>query len=186
MKTIHIFLIFISLALVQLFIPYQMIAGKEAVLKEGKKYKFKTRPVDPTDPFRGKYITLRYQETSIKTKDSTWNRGDDVYVKLKDSLGYATIDKISKNEFANSDNYVKAKVNWYNLTSGKLNFDYEFDRYYMDENKAYEAEITSMSVLRDSIPENDTYAVVYVKNGKAVLADVMIDEVSIKDYVKEE
>lgn len=186
MKTVHIFLIFIGLAIVQLFVPCQMIVSKEIVLKEGKKFKFKTRPIDPNDPFRGKYITLRYEESTVITKDTTWTRGDDVYVKLKDSLGYAKIDEISKQEFADTDDYVKASVNWYYPHDEKLSFNFDFDRYYMDENKAYDAELAHIEVLRDSVPDNDTYAVVYVKEGKAVLADVMINEVSIKDYVEKD
>ena len=54
----------------------------------------------------------------------------------------------------------------------------------MDENKAYDAEIAYIESIRDSLPDNDTYAVVYIKDGKAVLTDVMINEVSIKDYVE--
>lgn len=185
MKTIHIFLIFIALAFVQLFIPFQMIVSKETVLKKGVAYKFKTRPVDPTDPFRGKYITLNYDMSSVITRDTLWSRNDDVYIKLKkDSLGFASVDQVSRAYFSKEDDYIKASVTWYNSSNRTVHFNLDFDRYYMEESKAYKAEITSVSVLRDSIPDNDTYAIVYVKDGKAVLADVMIDEISIKDYVE--
>ena len=56
MKTIHTFIIFIVVAIAQLFIPTQMILNQETILKTGKPYRFKTQPVDPSDPFKGKYI----------------------------------------------------------------------------------------------------------------------------------
>ena len=61
MKTIYIFIIFIVVGLVQLFVPANMILNEETILKSGTVYKFKTRPVDPNDPFKGKYINLNYQ-----------------------------------------------------------------------------------------------------------------------------
>jgi len=187
MKTIYIFGIFVALALVQLFIPAQMIWGREQVLKEGIAYKFKTRPVDPNDPFRGKYITLNYKLNSVETKDTLWTRNEDIYVKLsKDSLGFATVNKVSRSKFDVSDDFVKAKVRWYNSREHTVNSDLEFDRYYMEASKAYDAEVAYVESLRDSLPENDTYAIVHVKNGEAVLADVIINEMSIKDYVDKE
>jgi len=186
-KTIYIFGVFVALALVQLFVPAQMIWGREKVLSQGTAYKFKTRPVDPNDPFRGKYITLNYELNSAETKDTLWIRNEDVYVKLsKDSLGFASVSKVSRSKFEVSDDFVKAKVRWYNSNEQKVNFDLEFDRYYMEESKAYDAELVYTESLRDSLPENDTYAIVFVKGGEAVLADVIINEMSIKDYVEKE
>lgn len=184
-KTKYVFGIFVLLVLVQLFVPAQMIWGREKIIKEGTAYKFKTTPVDPSDPFRGKYITLKYELNSAETKDTSWVRNEDIYVKLnKDSLGFAAISKVSRSKFDASDDFVKAKVQWYNYREQKVSFNLEFNRYYMEENKAYEAELAYDKSVRDSIPENDTYAVVFVKNGETVLADVIINEMSIKDYVE--
>lgn len=187
MKTIYIFGIFVALALVQLFVPAQMIWGREKVINEGVVYKFKTRPVDPSDPFRGKYITLNYELDAATTKDTLWNRNEDIYVKLsKDSFGFAAISAVSHSKFKMPDDYVKAKVRWYDSNDHEVNFNLEFNRYYMEESKAYDAEQVYVESLRDSLPDNDTYAVVYVKEGEAVLTDVMINEMSIKDYVGKE
>ena len=187
MKTKYIFILFILVALVQLTIPAQMIFNQEAVLKRGVAYKFKTRPVDPSDPFKGKYITLNFDANSFKTKDSLWHRNDEVLVYLKtDTLGYAKIDTVSKFILPNKTiDYVKAKVFWYSKGSKELNIRFPFDKYYMNETKAYAAEVAVRNRQRDTLP-NNTYALVYVQNGEAVLEDVIIDDVSIKDYVEEE
>lgn len=185
MKTIHIFIIFIVVALAQLFIPSRMIINQESILKSGMAYKFKTQPVDPSDPFKGKYINLNYEINSYKTKDSLWQRKDNVYVYLiVDSLGFAKIDAVSRIVLANNPNdYVEAKVQWYSKSSSDLTFEFPFKHYYMEETKAYDAEVAVRNRQLDSLP-NNTYALVYIKDGEAVLDDVIIDEVSIKYYVE--
>jgi len=162
-----------------------MISSKESVLRNGVPYKFKTRPVDPTDPFRGKYITLNYELCTAKTNDTLWSRNDDIYIKLQtDSLGFAKVEEVSRSEFKNSDDFVRGTVAWGGSKDGTVNFNLEFNRYYMEESKAYDAEVAAIESVRDSLPNNDTYAVVYIKEGNAVLSDVIINEMSIKDYVE--
>ena len=97
MKTIHIFILFVIVAAAQLFIPAQMIFNKESIINNGAVYKFKTQPVDPSDPYRGKYINLNYEIDSFVTNDSLWERKDKVYVYLDiDSLGFAKVNTVSK------------------------------------------------------------------------------------------
>ena len=71
-------------ALVQLYVPAAMILEREEVLATGKAYKFRVAPVDPNDPFRGKYITLRYRHNTIQVADAgQWESGQEVYVLLR-------------------------------------------------------------------------------------------------------
>lgn len=185
MKTKYIFILFILVAFVQLAIPAQMIFNQEAVLQKGIVYKFKTRPIDPSDPFKGKYITLNFDINNFKTKDTLWERNQDVFVYLAtDSLGYAKIDTVSKEVLLNnSKDYVKAKANWYSKYSKSVTIRFPFNKYYMKETKAYNAELAVIERQRDSLP-NNTHALVYVNKGEAVLDDVIIDDMSIKDYVE--
>ena len=184
MKTIHIFILFIAVAFIQLFVPAQMIFNQENILKSGTAYKFKTQPIDPTDPFRGKYITLRYEINSFPTKDSVWLRNEDVYVYLKtDSLGFAKIDQVSKTLLETKSEYIIASVNVYDNYQDVLRIDLPFDRFYMKETKAKDAEIAYRKAQRDSLP-NNTYALVFVKNGESVLENVFINDIPISDYVE--
>lgn len=184
MKTIHIFILFIVVAVAQIAVPTQMILNKESIIKSGKVYKFKTRPVDPSDPYRGKYITLNYEIGSFKTNDSLWKRKDKVYLYLGiDNLGFAKINDISKTPLQVGNDFVLAEVNWYDAHKKELHFSLPFNRYYMEESKAYDAEVAVRENQREAV-KNSTYALVYVKDGEAVLNDVIIDGVSIKDYVE--
>lgn len=186
MKTTHIFILFIIVVIAQLFVPSQMIFNRESIIETGKVYKFKTQPVDPSDPFRGKYINLNYDMRSFITTDTLWERQDKVYIYLDtDSLGFAKVNNVSRMPLNLTKDYIVGEVWWYNKREQKLNFNLPFDRYYMEETKAYDAEVAVRNNQRDSI-KNNTYALVFIKNGEAVLNDVIIDDISIKDYVEKE
>ncbi|WP_197077361.1 GDYXXLXY domain-containing protein [Lacinutrix sp. Hel_I_90] len=187
MKLIYLFMLFVALAITQLFVPVHMIFGEENVLNTGKAYKFKTAPVDPSDPYRGKYITLQYDINSITTNDSIWKRNEAIYVYIEeDSLGFAELVKVSKTPLAIENDYVIAEVNWYDDYVKKVNFQLPFNRFYMEESKAKPAELAFRKAQRDSLP-NNVYALVFIKEGKAVLQDVFINDIPIAEsaYLKE-
>ncbi len=189
MKTIHIFLIFIVVVLLQLFVPAKMILDREDILKTGTQYKFKTQPVDPNDPFRGKYVTLNYEIDSADAvaMDSTIHSGDRILVYLDtDSLGYAKLHSVSKFKKNTERDYVEAKVQSYNINTKKVNFQLEFNRYYMEEFKAKPAEdiYRKYNLKQDST--DNTYAMVAVKEGEAVLKDIYINDKSIHYYIEKE
>jgi len=54
----------------------------------------------------------------------------------------------------------------------------------LEETKAYDAETAYRKSQVDS--NQVSYALVAIKNGESVLKDVLINEVSIKDFVKQE
>ena len=68
---------------------------------------------------------------------------------------------------------------------GEVDFDLPFNRFYMEETKAKPAEDSYRKAHRDSLPSN-IYASVYIKNGEAVLKDVIIDGVPIARYVEDQ
>lgn len=182
MKTKKILIIAFALtAVLQVIVPLKMIYDSEMTERHGVVYKFKTKPIDPTDPFRGKYITLSYDISSIPTKDTTWLRNEKVYVSIApDADGFAKVGNVTREEPENGD-YITTKVDYY---YGKdLNIELPFDRYYMEESKAYEAEVAYMNYTRDTTTFKPAYALVALRNGNAVLKDVIIDGMPIKDYV---
>ncbi|MGZ2369456.1 class D beta-lactamase [Ancylomarina sp. YFZ004] len=177
-------LVFILVALVQLYIPGKMILDSEGVIDSGIAYKFKTAPVDPTDPFRGKYITLRYKDNSLEVEnESDWISGEEIYVILRmDKDGFAKIKFISKEAPEYKVDYFKAKIR--SVSSNQVRISYPFNRYYMEESKAEAAEKAYRRSQADT--RKLTYALVSIKDGEVVLQDVLIDGVSIKDIVEKE
>ncbi len=180
-----LFTAFILVALVQLYVPAKMILDKESVLETGTEYKFKTAPIDPSDPFRGKYITLNYDENTVEIpNEQDWMRGEIIYASITTDIeGFAKIKSISKEKPTDNHDFIKAKVSFITENgSNKLTIDYPFDRYYMEESKAYDAELTYRQSQRDS--NQIAYALVSIKDGDAVLKDVLIGGTSIREIVK--
>lgn len=160
------FILFVLLAIVQCFIPARMIFAREEVLHSGVEYKFRTAPLDPHDPFRGKYIHLRFIDNTVQVAHSSdWPSGESIYAVIgEDSLGYAFIQSVTKEAPEEGENYLEARVNIiYSDGSRRLSIDYPFDRFYMDEFKAYQAELSYQESLADSTLS--TFALVNIKNG---------------------
>lgn len=177
---------FLILAIVQWGIFGQTIWKKDRVLKRGESYKFRTEPVDPSNPFKGKYISLNFSENTFK--DSI-NRNlmsvDPVYVILeKDSQGFAHIKDLSVREPEATSSYVKAAVYFVSSENGMItvHLNYPFKEFYMDEYKAPEAEMIYRESARDTT--KSTYALVKIRKGDAVIENVFINEIPIGDLIK--
>jgi uncharacterized membrane-anchored protein len=176
--------LFVLMVIFQLYVPAKMIYDREQTIAKGTEFKFETTPIDPTDPFRGKYITLSFSENTFEiSDDEIWKTGEPIYVSvLSNDDGLMQIGGISQVAPDNHQNYVKAKVQYVmDKPTRKVFIEYPFNRYYMEESKAYDAERLHVETQVDST--NITYAVVNVRNGDAVLMDVRIDGVSISDIV---
>lgn len=176
---------FILMVIIQLYIPVQMIGHKESILAKGKEFKFRTAPIDPTDPFRGKYISLSFNANTFHVANAEdWTQGDPIFVMLgEDEKGFVKINSISKDKPIDDDNYVKASIDYIIAdTMSYITVNYPFDRFYMEESKAQGAQDAYTEAALDT--NQVAFAVVSIKNGDAVIKDVMIDNVPIKDVVK--
>ncbi len=195
-KTKLFLLGFIILALIQIFVPLKMVIDREDILKNGKEFKFKTMAVDPYDLFRGKYITLNYisDNICIEQDEEKWKRIDTIYVIIsQDKDGFAIIKSVSAQEPKGKVDFIKAKMYFISQKEKKdkvkntkkrvkvLHIKYPFQRFYMDEFKAYKAEVAYRKANRE---KKEAYALIRVKKGIAVLKDVMIEGQSIREIVR--
>lgn len=187
MKNKYIVLIaFLAVAAAQLYVPASMVLDREEILENGKTFRFRTAPVDPNDPFRGKYIILGFTDNSFNMPGETDTSYDqDVYVRLaEDEAGFAVINQLSFETLPPNGDFVKAKLSSWNVNDDTTTFfvQYPFDRFYLEEYKAPKAEELYIESQRDSL--KTTWAVVKIKDGNAVLEDVMIDGVSVIELVR--
>ncbi|WP_372746450.1 GDYXXLXY domain-containing protein [Lutibacter sp.] len=183
-KTLLISL-FIVVAFMQLFVPAKMILTQESILKTGTAFKFKTTPIDPSDPFRGKYIDLNFEENKFKIQNKKdWVLNEDIYVLIENNnQGFAVIKDVVKEKPSSEINFIKAKVQYIQSykTIKNITIEYPFQRFYMEESKAKEAENLHREALKNEY--TTTYALVYLKNGEAVLKNVFINNTPIQDAV---
>jgi len=177
--------LFFLLVIIQWAVPAGMIWKKEAIQRKGTDYKFRTEPVDPYDPFIGKYIVLRYKQpqVNILTKELK-NTDREVYVTFKkDKQGFAQPDKITDKIPEGSD-YLKTSIT--NMEEIKdstmIMISYPFTRFYMEESKAPEAEQVYGVMSRDSASK--VYALVSIYNGDAAIKNVFVNDTAITEMVK--
>ena len=177
------------MVLAQLFVPAKMIVDSERVIQKGKVYKFKLRPIDPNDPFRGKYMTLAFEEDNFKT-DTCENAGwKPAFIYIDDSnSGYAKIKTISYEKLQTNEDYVQADVycNFHGPSDirkkSNMQVRYPFNRFYMNENTIGQAEENVRQLLRDSTAI--VYGEVMVKEGQARLIDIKSNGRSISQSIK--
>ena len=178
---------FILTCMAQLYVPAKMISDQKALIKTGTLYKFRTAPIDPNDPFRGKYIVLRFADNRFPVRnEKKWKPGNRTYVELeRDKKGFAKIKNVTLERPEGTD-YVQATIANTQLDKDMklyLVLSYPFNRYYMNEFKAPQAEQAYREANRDSL--KNVYALVYVKNGSGVLDKVMIDDKPIEEVIEE-
>ncbi|ALM49133.1 hypothetical protein AMR72_09675 [Flavobacterium psychrophilum] len=182
MKTKNILIAFAVTALVQLFIPLKMIYDSYITETEGVEYHFKARPIDPNDPFRGKFITLDFELEAVATNDTTWQEGDTAYIILaKDENGFAEGKAVSREKPDGAVDYLTAKAKRL-LDNSLLFVSLPFDRYYMEESKAPAAESAYFKYAANQ-DYKPVYAVVAVRKGNSVLKDLIINGMPIREYV---
>jgi uncharacterized membrane-anchored protein len=179
---------FIILALVQWLVPGKIIWNREEILQKGKAWHFESAPVDPSNPFLGKFIALNFKEQEfIMPVKVNFITGQDIFVLLiADKNGFAKIAGLAAKEPESTTDFLKAKISYSYIDSGKtdVRLDYPFEGFYMDEYKAPAAEKIYNQSVRDSTQR--TYAVVKVWKGKPVIENVFIGNTPIGYLIKAE
>lgn len=189
MNKTTLFIIAVIVALAQLAASLSMVFTQEDVLANGKTFKFKTRPVDPTDPFRGAYLSLYFEADQFET-DTTINidSGDKAFVTIAlDSAGFAAVKSISK-EKPHAGDYLSVRVRYANKRTNEntkiIHFEYPFDQYYIEESKAKRVEEDYDRA--NAGQENQlAYAIIKIKNGNSAIQDLIINGKSATDIMKE-
>ena len=176
--------LFLALSCIQWWVPASMIVKKETVLENGKAFKFLTERVDPSNPFKGRYVALNFKASLFIPSDKNeFSRGQEIFVTLiKDDSGFAKIATISATEPSGKTDYVKALIDYIDYDDAKtIHIQYPFEEFYMDEYKAPEAEDVYREMNSDI--KNKTYALVKILKGDAVIEDVIIDDIPIIKYL---
>ena len=163
----------------QLAVPAQMIRTQQQLLAEGSLHRFRTAPVDPADPFRGRYVALRFDAEcvpadslphSVDTRRRLYarlQRGDDGYTVLA-----------SLHEQPPAGEYLLVRPAGWGCGEREQRVLLPFDRYYMDEALAPQAELAYLALNRRGeagvLPAN-TYVTVRVLGDDAALEELYLD-----------
>lgn len=183
---------FVVVALGMLAVPLRMVWDHEQVLRSGETFLFKTAPIDPRDPFRGEYVSLVFMAEQgdwfcegLAETDGTQN----VYAQLgQDPDGFALITGLSLHKPASGPYIlVKASSAWGARPEVVRRVELPFDRFYLQEGQGPRTEQLLRPNRALAEPEDrEAWAVVKVRNGRAVVADLVVGGKPIKEWMGEE
>lgn len=178
--------LFAIVAAVQLAVAGGAIFRSELALRTGEVFRFRIQPVDPVDAFRGRYVAIRFALDRAPAPDGLQlGRRQWVFVPLqRDSDGFAAFGSATLDRPA-SGAYLR-------LTTGGIYPDEDgirrvwlsmpFDRYYMDEDLAPEAE---RAVWNGRRGQREVSVTVRVRDGVGVIEDLYIDDIPIHQWLAE-
>lgn len=172
--------LWIVLAVAQLCVPAWMIVGQERVLRDGRQIKLFTRPVDPADLFRGRYVALGFASEQVPRElvRGEFDHGDVGYLELRENAdGFAETVALHKEKPA-AELMLKATVNF--ITPGSLGVELPFNRYYMDENAAPAAEVA----YRERAADVESWVTVRILGERAVLEELYIGGKPVREFLR--
>jgi len=173
---------FILAIVLQILIIFGIIIFKMIVLTGGTEVLLKIEPVDPRDPFRGDYVTFRYDISNLDFylfSNKQIKNGDTVYVILQKDKKYWTAQTVQKTKpTAENQIFIKGKVvsggsmsqaetfSHQRFSRPDLHVIYGIEEYYIPEGKARGFSFWNKEVVaKVSVDEN----------GNAVLKQIYVD-----------
>jgi len=181
------------LAIAQFAVPFSMIRSRENILRHGEVFKFKTRPIDPADPFQGRYVRLAVAMDFIPTpvdEKPGLRRREPVYALLEvDVDGFARFtgwqrERPAQGAFLKT-RYLGEKNHWIPETRQRIcdgiRINIPFERFYMDEAAAPRAERRAREATRTT----NCWAEVRILDGTAALEDVIAEGQSLRMLARE-
>jgi len=176
--------LFAGLCLLQWSVPLALVQRAQLTLEQGAIYRFQTAPVDPEDPFRGRYVALDFLAAEIAVPAGwSYAAGRRLWAPIVESdQGYARLGVPQEAPPATGD-YLQVRVQWFDGVSS-VRVALPFDRYYLEEHRAPQVEQQyrerNLSAPADADdPRRPAFATVRVRNGYALIEDLVIDGQSV-------
>lgn len=181
MKRTTLMALFLLLVVVQLSVPASMIHKRQTTLQEGEAYKFRVGPVDPYDPFLGRYLVLNLEAANFeKWQGEDLHKGQVVYAVLeRDRDGFARIRDVSLDAPGTRD-YLRVRVEW--QADKHVRLALPFSRYYLEEQAAQNAWRIQPNARRQPVR---AHILVKVRKGFAVLEELYFEDQPIMEYMRE-
>jgi len=191
----------VVLSVMQVCAAAWSIVRYERTLASGTPYRIRIEPIDPADPFRGRYVAVQptitlptpiAPETELLLQ-SVQSRSGTAYVRLtNDSEGFAAAARILSEPPPEGD-YLEIDGAWPVWTSPPerphqpemtgYTLRFSFDRYYMNETAAPAAEQAYFERTRRNA-DSKAWLTVKVMNGVGVIAGLFVDGVPIEELVR--
>jgi hypothetical protein len=180
--------VFTVAAIAQWLLPLAGIWQHERVVARGTTVRIECAAPDPYDPLRGRYLAVRPVEGRVPKPQGMADRAAvPVWATLvagKDGL--SRIESLSLEPVSGPTviRLVAKWPHWNGSPSPETVFvEWPFDRFYLNERLAPDADKLVAERFREG---EKPVAEIRLLDGRAVLTDVLIDGVSIRDVVKQQ
>jgi uncharacterized membrane-anchored protein len=163
-------LAFLIIVLFQILILVGVMGFNEANLAFGKSVVLQTAPVDPRDMFRGDYVVLRYEISTLSNIPGlrTVKEGDKAYVRLEQRVDVweaTEISKVPREEWAV---FISGKVT--NIRDNRITMEYGIEAYFVPEGEGREIERAEDIKVRVSVD----------RSGTAIIKNLIVDGVTFQ------
>lgn len=185
-KTI-LLVLFLLIVAAGVYYPVSKIISFEFPSSQPSVFRFPVILYDPYDPFRGRYVQLWVEPQSVEVTGETDFENNKAYAVLEeDENGFAVaVDLIRKpqpGKIAIRVDRVSRVPNW-DADGYYYTISFPFDRFYMNEKQAPEAELAVRDALRQDGDGCVIIANIYA-NGNATITDLLIGDIPIREILK--
>lgn len=177
------------LCLAQVSVIGFQIVKYERILTQGEIFYFDVLPLDPYDPFRGRYVTLRFKDANKAPLAK-----EDEFMEEQRIKGYALLEKQEDVTVIKEVTFHKPKrSNFLEVTLSSTDtlyrginekhetmvyFSLPFDRFYMREDLAPKAELLLRAGSGVALK-----AKLRVLEGKGIIEDLVVGDVSLSQFI---
>lgn len=171
-------ILFVICCAVQIAVPASMVLRHERTLDNGRTYQFRCAPIDPVDAFRGRFVALSFEQSRFEGPVSeAFDAGSTVYASIdEDADGFARIVALTESPPQDTD-FIEVRI--HHASSRSASLELPFDRYYMEESLAPEAE----RAYRDRSASAEAWITVRVLDGHAVLEELYLDGLPVREFL---
>ena len=170
--------------LLQLAVPAWMVLDRERTLRLGEVYRFRTRPVDPVDAFRGRYVWVSLAPANVTLRAvNPWRYGQKAFAVLTtDPEGFATVERLERKR-PDGEPALPVRVRGANVNTGEVGIEWSgLDRFYMNERKAPAAEYAYREHSRTNHPA--CHVTVRVRGARGVMENLFVEDQPIHDWLR--
>jgi len=174
---------FIGAGALQLAVPLAHIALHEQVLRDGRAYRFVCAPVDPADVFRGRYVAIELAAASVTQQlDHALAERRWVVAPIEVGAdGYAWFGRLSERPPHTGD-WIRARCRWAGKDVTVLQLP--CDRFYLSESAAPDVEREYRRSIMRGATGAPPVAVVRVSGGRAVVEDLELGGVPLREWLR--
>ena len=180
--------VFAAAAVAQWLLPLAGIWQHERVISRGTLVRIECVAPDPYDPLRGRFLAVRPAGSRVPKPEGMVGRDAvPVWATLEEGDdGLSRIQSLSI-EPVSGPTVIRLMAKWPDwerqTTAETVLVEWPFDRFYLNERLAPDADKLVAERFREG--QEQPVAEIRLLDGRAVLTDVLVDGVSIREIVKQ-